>query len=129
MKLSGVLFGLIFVFVLPMGAQPPQTLTSAKGQARAESRHEMTEMHQQEMEAMKAEIKKMKASLAEMKANTYTIKDVNELARWRNNVEMWEALLGHMERMQKQMESMGPGVMGSHKMGAEAAPPDAKKPD
>jgi hypothetical protein len=54
----------------------------------------MMEMHQQEMEAMKAYIDKMKSALAQMKANIHLIKDVNEMARWRNNVDMWETLVG-----------------------------------
>ena len=49
--------------------------------------------------------------------------------RWRNNVEMWETLVGHMDRMLKHMESMGPGLMGP---GMGAPPPTApteRKPD
>jgi hypothetical protein len=47
-----------------------------------------------------------------MKANLFTIRDTNEMARWRNNVDMWEVMVGHMDRMLQHMESMGPGVMG-----------------
>ena len=43
-----------------------------------------------------------------MKANILLIKDQTELARWRNNVDVWETLVGHMEGMQKHMESMDP---------------------
>jgi len=45
-------------------------------------------MHKQEMEAVRADIEKMKSSLAQMKANLLTIKDTNELSRWRDNVDM-----------------------------------------
>ena len=44
---------------------------------------------------MKADIEKMKSSLAQMKANALTIRETNELARWRNNVDLWEAMIGH----------------------------------
>ncbi len=54
-----------------------------------------------------------------MKANLFTIKDTNELARWRNNVDMWETLVGHMDGMLQHMESMGP--MGG-------PPPNDNKP-
>ena len=47
----------------------------------------MMEMHKQEMQAMKTDLDKMKSSLAEMKANLLTIKDTNELDRWRSNVD------------------------------------------
>jgi hypothetical protein len=81
-----------------------------------------------QVEAMKADVEKMKSSLAQMKANVLTIKDVNELARWQDNVDMWEALVGHMDRMLKHMESMGPGMMGPG-MGGPPSPPAEKKPE
>jgi hypothetical protein len=34
----------------------------------------------------------------------------NELARWRNNVDLWQTMVDHMEQMQKNMESMQPGT-------------------
>lgn len=87
-------------------APPPSSSQGTKGQM---PRHQhMMEMHKQEMDAMKADIEKMKSSLAQMKANLLTIKDTNELARWRNNADMWDTVIGHMERMQKNMESMSP---------------------
>jgi len=64
-----------------------------------------------------------------MKANILTIKEPNELARWRNNVDMWETLVGHMDRMLKHMESMGPGAMGPGMGGPPSLPPSQKKPD
>ena len=48
---------------------------------------------------MCSDVEKMKSSLAQMKANILAIKDTNEMARWRNNVDMRETLVGHMERM------------------------------
>jgi len=53
----------------------------------------MIETHKQQMEAMKADVEKMKASLGQMKANLLTIRDTNEMARWRNNVDMWVVCL------------------------------------
>jgi len=40
---------------------------------------------------------------------------------------MWETLVGHMDRMLKHMESMGPGMMGQG-MGGPPSPPTEKKP-
>lgn len=40
------------------------------------------------------------------------IREPNELSRWRNNADMRETVINHIDRMQKQMESMGPGMMG-----------------
>jgi hypothetical protein len=79
------------------------------------------------MEAMRADIEKMKSSLAEMKANVLTIRDPNELSLWRTNVDMWEAVLTHIDRMQKNIESMGPGMMHGHGMGGRPPTPSTEK--
>src|SRR5215469_15933753 len=110
MKVKSVLLILTFALALALCAQTSQA--PAGSQTRAEHRQQMMEMHKQQMEAMKADIASMKASLADMNANSATIKDLNELARWRDNANLWERLIGHMEQMQKQMEMMGPGMMG-----------------
>ena len=78
------------------------------------------------MEAMRADIGRMKSSLAQMKAVVLTIRDPNELSLWRTNVDMWETVVDHMDRMQKSMQSMGPGMMQGPGMGG---PPAEKKPD
>lgn len=125
MKLKRFLLALLLSLTPLMCAEEPQAPApdaGGKSQARAEHRQQMMKMHRQEMEAIKADVEKMKASLAQMKANILLIKDVNEMARWRNNVHMWEILVGHMERMQKQMESMGLGMMGPHHMSGPTSP-------
>lgn len=141
MKLSTLLLVAAFALVPSVCAQgtPPQeSVGSVSGtQARQERRQKMMEMHRQEMAAMKADIETLKSSLAQMKANILTIRDPNELARWKNNVEMWETVVNHMDRMQKQMESMGTGTMHGPGMmmhdedlrgGQTASPPPDKKP-
>jgi hypothetical protein len=101
----------------------------AGSQTRAEHRERMMEMHRQEMQAMKDDVQKMKSAVAEMKANLLTIKDTNELGRWRSNVDLWETMVGHIEQMQKRMEMMGPGTMGPGMMGpGMGGPPPANKP-
>jgi hypothetical protein len=128
MKMKGFLPVMIFALATMMWAQSAPVKVSSTshsgGQFRVEHRKEMMEMHKQEMEAMKADVEKMKSSLAQMKANLLTIRERNELDRWRNNVDMWEVTLGHMDRMLKQMESMGGGTGGP-----SPAVPTEKKPD
>ena len=118
MKTKSFLLALLFALTPAIWAQDKPAQTSSgpgsRNQMRAEHRQEMMEMHRQEMEAMGADIEKMKSSLAQMKANVLTIRDPNELSRWRNNVDMWETVVTHMDRMQKNMESMGPGMMRGH---------------
>jgi hypothetical protein len=134
MKIKSFLLVLMFALTLVMWAQDkPAQAPPGPGsgnQMRAEHRQKMMEMHKQEMEAMRADIEKMKSSLTQMKANVLTIRDPNELSRWRNNVDMWETVVTHMDRMQKNMESMGPGMMHGHGMGGPPpTPPTEKKPD
>jgi hypothetical protein len=42
-----------------------------------------------------------------MKANLLTIKDTNEMARWRKKVELWNTI-GHMERKQSKWSRWAP---------------------
>jgi hypothetical protein len=126
MKVESFLLALIFGLTPLMWAQEPQAPPPGGSQAGGEHRQQMTEIHQQEMEAMKADIQKMKSALAQMKANLLTIKDVNEFARWRINVDLWESLVGHMERMQKRMESVGTGTEPHH-MGSPPSPSQVEK--
>ena len=135
MKIKSFLLVLIFALTPTMWAQDkPVQAPPGPGSGnhmRAEHRQQMMEMHKKEMEAMRADIeKKMKSSLAQMKANVLTIRDPNELSRWRNNVDMWETVVNHMDRMQRNMASMGPGMMQGHGMGGPPpTPPTEKKPE
>ena len=126
MKVKNFLLVLIFgltPLVWPQEAQSPQPGTSQPG----EHRQKMMEMHKQEMEAMKADIEKLKSSLAQMKTNVAAIKDPPEKARWQANVDMWETVVSHMDRMQKQMESMGPGMTHGPGMGGPPQPPPSEQ--
>jgi len=45
-------------------------------------------------------------------------------------VDMWELVITQMDRMQKNMESMEPGMMQGHGVGVPpTAPPIGKKPE
>ena len=134
MKIKSSLLVLTFALTPVMWAQekPAQAPPGpgAGSQMQAEHGKRMMEIHKQEMEAMRADIEKMKPSLAQMKAVVLTIRDPNELSLWRTNVDMWETVVAHMDRMQKSMESMGPGMMRGHGMGGPPpSPPAEKKPE
>ena len=106
MKNKSFLLVLIFALTPAMWAQdkPAQAPPGPGGgnQMGAEHRQTTMEMHKQEIEAMRADIEKMKSSLAQMKAIVLTIRDPNELSLWRTNVDMWETVVTHMDRMQKE---------------------------
>ena len=132
MKIKSFLLVLIFALTPVMWAQekPAQTPAPGGSEAQAEHRQKMMDMHKQEMGAMRADIGRMKSSLAQMKAVVLTIRDPNELSLWRTNVDMWETVVAHIDRMQKSMESMGPGMMHGPGMGGPPpAPPAEKKPE
>ena len=76
----------------------------------AEQRQKMMEMHKQHVAAMQADVDKMKAALEQMKANVANVSDAGEKERWQSNVDLWTLMIGHMEHMVKEMDSMGPGM-------------------
>ncbi|MBZ5572725.1 MAG: hypothetical protein LAO09_12715 [Acidobacteriia bacterium] len=126
MKHKILLLALLFTLASVAWAQDTQSqapASASKTQTRSAHRQHMMEMHKQEMDAAKADVAKIKSSLEQMKANVAKISDADEKARWQANVDMWETLAGHMDRMLQHMESMGPG-MGP--MGGP--PPSDKKP-
>ena len=131
MKVKSLLLVLMFALTPAMWPQdkpaqaPPGPGTGS--QMRAEHRQAMMEIQKQEMEAMRTDIEKMESSLAQMKAIVLTIRDPNELSLWRTNVDMWETVVTHMDRMQKNMESMGPGLMHGHGMGGTPLTPPTEK--
>jgi hypothetical protein len=131
MKVKSFLLVLIFALTPAMWSQDkPAQAPPGPGsgnQMRAEHRQTMMEMHKQEMEAMRADIEKMGSSLAQMKAIVLTIRDPNELSLWRTNVDMWETVVTQMDRMQKNMESMGPGMIHGHGMGGTPPTPPTEK--
>jgi hypothetical protein len=109
------------------GAQDQGTTPSNRQQMRQERREHMQAMRQEHMEAMRADLDKLKKSLAAMQASIPNIKDVNERARWQDNVDMWQVLVRHMESMTMHMEHMGPGAHGGpedhhHGMGMGPGP-------
>ena len=132
MKIKSFLLVLIFALTPVMWAQekPAQTPAPGGSEAQAEHRQKMMDMHKQEMGAMKADIEKMESSLAQMKTNVAAIKDSAEKARWQTNVDMWGTVVAHMDRMQKSMESMAPGMMRGYGMGGPPpSPATEKKPE
>jgi len=103
MRLKSLLLVLMLTlasFAWGQDASPQAPPSSTSGtQATPGEHHQMMEMHQQHMEAMKADLEKMKASLEQMRTNVAKISDPAEKARWQANVDMWQVMVGHMERM------------------------------
>jgi hypothetical protein len=142
MKCLNLILALMFFFASLVHAQdvPSQPMAGpgAHDQMQGERHQKMMEMHKQQMEAMQADVEKMKSSVAQMKADVAKMKNSDEKTRWQNNVDMWEIVIGHIDQMLKQMNSMGHhgmhgmgnGMMHDHNMGGPPTTPDIdKKPE
>jgi hypothetical protein len=123
---------LLIVVSLFLSFSIAQTSSPATPPPAAPHQHgDMADMHKQHMDAMKADLDKMKASLEQMKTNVAGVTDPAEKARWQSNIDLWTAMIGHMEQMMTHMEHMGGmGMMGSGMHHDHTAPPpsDDKKP-
>ncbi|HUK25029.1 MAG TPA: hypothetical protein VLV49_10650 [Terriglobales bacterium] len=73
--------------------------------------HDMMAMH---MQQMREQVAKMRATLEEMKANLNKITDPALKQQAQYDVDLWEAMVHHMEAMS---DMMGPhGMSGGHNM-------------
>jgi hypothetical protein len=108
----------------------------------------MQAMCKQHIEAMKADVQKMHSALDKMKANVARISNADEKMRWQANLDMWQTVMDHHDRMLKDMENaqakgvgcgmmmgdMGMGGMMMHHPGmgpgapATPTPPSETKP-
>ncbi len=86
----------------------PAAPTTANAQRRAQ----MRAMCKEHIAAMKTDVEKMHSAFDKMKANVASISNAEEKARWQANVDMWQTVMGHHERMLKQMEAMQGQGMG-----------------
>jgi hypothetical protein len=76
--------------------------------------HDMGAMHQQHLQEMKAQVAKMRATLEQMKAAVAKEKKTQEPQLERQNIELWEAMVTHLEGMVSMMsrpEGMPMGMM------------------
>ena len=102
-------------------AQPPASPAQIAPLAH-HATHHRTGTAGDHMGMMKSQVAKMRATLDKMKANLPNLKDpaVNQQAQL--DVDMWEAMVEHMEGMEKMMSAhhgMGMGMGGGMGMGME----------
>jgi len=72
--------------------------------------HDMGAMHDQHMQEMKAQVEQMRATLEKMKTNLSKVKDPAQKQQSQFDVDLWEAMVKHMEGMVSMMS-------GHHDMG------------
>ncbi len=84
-------------------------------------------MMQEHMQEMKAQIDSMRAKVDQMKANLAKIKDSATKQQMQLDTELWDAMVTHLENMQKMMAEhpMG-GMHGPH--GPGGPPPASQQP-
>src|SRR6266567_1014640 len=61
--------------------------------------HDMGAMHDQHMQQMKAQVEQMRATLEKMKVNLAKVKDPSLKQQSQYDVDLWEAMVKHMEGM------------------------------
>lgn len=96
------------------GTQP--SAPGAPGGQRAQRRAEMQAMCKEHIDAMKADVQKLHSAFDKMKANVASISNPDEKTRWQANLDMWQIVVDHHDRMLKHMEDaqakgMGCGMM------------------
>jgi hypothetical protein len=86
------------------GTPPPQPPSGGM-------HHDMGPMMQQHMQEMKAQVESMRAKVDQMKANLPKIKDAATKQQMQLDTELWDAMVSHLEGMQKMMSGQGMGGM------------------
>jgi uncharacterized protein (DUF885 family) len=113
MRSAALCFVLLFTTAWVWAQQPDQTTTPPKEHAM----QDMHAMHQQHMQEMKAQVEKMRATLEAMKTNLSKIKDPALKQQNQLNVDLWEAMVKHLEGMVSMMsghDDMGMMQGGMH---------------
>ena len=104
-----------------MWSQTPAPEPQATPPAPAGHAHGMAAMHDQHMQEMKDQVAKMRATLDQMKANLAKIKTSADQKQEQMNIELWDAMIHHMEGMVEMMshhgDMMGGGMGMMHGMG------------
>lgn len=70
----------------------------------------MGAMPQQHMQEMKAQVEKMRATLEQMKLNLDRVSDPALKQQSQLDVDLWEAMVKHLEGMVSMMSGSGPGM-------------------
>lgn len=101
------------------GTPPPQPPSGGM-------HHDMGPMMQQHMQQMKAQVESMRAKVDQMKANLPKIKDAATKQQMQLDTELWDAMVSHLEGMQKMMSEHGMG--GMHHGPHDPNPPEPPTP-
>jgi hypothetical protein len=76
----------------------------------------MEAMCKEHIEAMKTDVQKMHSAFDRMKGNVATISNRDEKARWQANLDMWQTVVDHHDRMVKHMQDAQANGMGCSMM-------------
>ncbi len=105
-----------------------QTTTPPPSQAQPGMMHH--QMHhpdmQQHIQEMKAQVASMRAKVDQMKSNLAKIKDPATRQQMQLDTDLWDAMVAHLENMQKMLAEHPMGPM--HGPGGPPAPPQATPP-
>ncbi|MFB3916781.1 MAG: hypothetical protein ACE14M_08630 [Terriglobales bacterium] len=120
------------------GAGAAKSTKKAPGRT-GKSMAEMQAMRAEHMQQMKADVQKMHTLLDQMKSDVAKM-DSKDQPAMQANIEMWQTLVNHMDRMVQHMSEMPPpgkggkhmhrrgGIQGGPPPSSETAPPSTGTP-
>jgi TolA-binding protein len=121
-RISILLFSLVFLGSLSLAQNPSQepgtgsrkdqeSQTSGMGMTGMHGMHDMSKMHEQMMNDMQADLDSMRSNLQKMKDQIGKVSDRGTKEQLQLNIDMWQSLIGHMDKHMAAMKKM----MSAHK--------------
>lgn len=129
-RIATLLVCLVFLGALSLAQNPSEqsgmdpnmgqkSQTSGMGMRGMHDMHEMSKMHEQMMKDMQADLDSMRSNLQKMKDQIGKVSDRGTKDQLQLNIDMWQSLIGHMDKHMAAMKKM----MSAHK----GAPTDGTK--
>ena len=112
-----LLFSLVFLGSLSLAQNPSQqpgpgsrkdqeSQTSGMGMTGMHGMHDMSKMHEQMMNDMQADLNSMRSNLQKMKDQIGKVSDRGTKEQLQLNIDMWQSLIGHMDKHMAAMKKM-----------------------
>jgi hypothetical protein len=120
-QIATLLFSLVFLGSLSLAQNPSQqpgtgsrkdkSQTSGMGMTGMHGMHDMSKMHEQMMNDMQADLDSVRSNLQKMKDQIGRVSDPGTKEQLQLNIDMWQSLIGHMDKHMAAMKKM----MSAHK--------------
>ena len=98
-------------------AQTPAGGAASQRPSRAQRMQQMQEMRQQRLQALRADLQRLRTLVDKMKADAANIQDPTGKQVAQDNIDLWEALVQHIEQEVGYRQQMGPPPAGMGRYG------------